>query len=320
MRNAVLLIALCASLTGCSLLGEGNSAKKTDAIPSAITANTESDDNWWHASTISAAANRPGFNTDSAALPPNLNEGKSFWEPDREFGHLFSNYEYPRRPWWRDFTGMPSALWKDTMQMASPRYLLVLGIGAALAGGARTMDHDIADHFERTDVLEGGEDFGNTLGHPGLHFGLAGALYLYGRLSADQPAVERSLMLTEGLIINGLATLALQAAFNRERPNGDNLSFPSGHVSSTFALASMLDEMYGHQVGYPMFLLGVFVAFSRMNGEEHYLSDTVFAAFLGYAVGKAVFERHKVDMFGFELQPYIEERTGALGIALTRDF
>ena len=154
------------------------------------------------------------------------------------------------------------------------------------------MDHDIADHFRDTDVLGDAEDFGNTLGNPGLHLGIAGCMYLYGRLGENSAVTERALILAEGLIINDLATLALKAAFQRTRPNGDNLSFPSGHVSSTFALASMLDEMYGHRVGYPMYALGGFVALARMNDGKHYLSDTVFAAFLGYTIGKAVFDRH----------------------------
>ena len=342
MQKTIPLLALCAMFAGCSLYACGGHEKDgpipAGGLPCPETALRDND--WWHSSIISATETprrfgwnpkasgieHPGIHTVSTTptqfsdvLPPDLNKGKSFWEPRREFDYLFENYEYPDHLWWRDLADMPSALWKDTRHLLRPRYLVILGMGAALAGGARTMDHDIADHFEDTDVLGGGEDFGNVLGHPGLHLGIARGIYLYGRLSGNKAALERGLILCEGLIINDLATLALKAAFNRERPSGDNLSFPSGHVSSTFALAAMLDEMYGHRVGYPMYLLGGFVAFSRMSDEEHYLSDTVFAAFLGYAIGKAVFDRHRVEMFGFELQPYIEERTGAFGLSLSLD-
>ena len=347
MHKALPLVALCAMLAGCSFLPTGNPENAHHApvqgplySGDAAAPDKEGAD-WWRASTIFVAEtrgdigrgrNRPGttpggyqFISDAPpalpdVFPPDLNEGKSFWAPDREFNHLFENFKYPDRPWWRDFADTPSALWKDAKHLVKPPCLLTLGMGAALAGGTRTMDHDIADHFEDVDVLGGAEDFGNTLGHPGLHLGIAGAVYLYGRLGKNDAALERSLILAEGLVINDLATLMLKAAFNRERPNGDNLSFPSAHVSSTFALAAMLDEMYGHRVGYPMYLLGGFVAFSRMNDEKHYLSDAVFASFLGYAVGKAVFDRHRMKMFGFELRPYVEEGAGAPGLAFTLDF
>jgi len=352
MKNAVILLALCAILTGCSLFKKcpdcndsaaGQTIAHVAQPPSA--AGSSADDGWWLASTITPksaiaggiyvasetpAPGKDGGGTPASGarpvIPADLNKDKSFWSPDREFDYLFTHYQYPKQPWWRDFViDMPVGLWHDTKTLAQPRYLITLAIGAALAGGVQPLDHRIEKHLRHTNVLGGAEKSGNTIGHPGAHFALAGAVYFYGLAAADDPYKKRGLILLEGLVYDNVATLFLKAVFERDTPNhkgffGIKDSFPSGHVSSTFAMAAMLDEMYGHQVGYPLYALGGFVALSRMQSRDHYLSDCVFGAFLGYAVGKAVFERNQVEMFGFKLEPTVNPETGAIGLSFTHKF
>jgi hypothetical protein len=297
------------------------------------------DDGWWRDSALtpkSAIADGVFVAGESApkaggkktlvppTLPTDLNKGKSFWDPDREFDYLFANYKY-QNEWWRDFYEMPVGLWHDTKTLAQPRYLITLGIGAALAGGMQPLDHRISRHFQHTDILHGWVKAGNNIGNPATHFILAGGLYAYALAAKDDPYKKRSLILLEGLVYDNLATLFLKAAFERDTPNhkgfmGIKDSFPSGHVSSTFAMAAMLDGMYGHKVGYPLYLVGGYVALSRLNDEDHYLSDCVFGAFLGYTIGKAVFERNQVEMFGFKVEPYVEPETGAMGLSLNYNF
>jgi len=344
MRTTILLVALCSALTGCTLFkdcgcGDNSDGQSLAASPAA--SRQAGDEQWWRASVITPkSAMRNGvFIANQAAapkadnapsprpgtLPPDLNNGKSFWEPDREFDYLYANYEHPKQAWWRDYWNLKYFPWEDTKALAKPKYLITLGIGAALAGATRPLDHGIARHFEHTDILHGGVKAGNNIGNPATHFMLAGAMYAYGLAANDDPYRKRSLILLEGLAYNGLVTLALKAAFERETPNGKRTlgikdSFPSGHVSSTFAMAAMLDEMYGHKVGYPLYLLGGYVALSRLNDQDHYLSDCVFGAFLGYAIGKAVFEKNELELFGFKLEPLIVPETGAMGLSLTHNF
>ena len=349
MRNAIILLALCATLTGCSLFKkcpscDSSAAGQTIAhvVQPPSAAGSSADDGWWLASAITPksavasgvfvadepAAPKAGGGAGASpggkpAIPADLNKDKSFWSPDREFDYLFAHYQYPKRAWWRNFViDMPVGWWKDTKTLAQPRYLITLGIGAALAGGTQPLDHRVDRHFRHTNVLHGWEKGGNTVGSPATHFALAGAVYLYGLAAADDPYKKRGLILLEGLAYDNMITLGLKWAFDRTCPNhkGFEDSFPSGHVSSTFAMAAMLDEMYGHKVGYPLYVLGGFVGLSRMQHRDHYLSDCVFGAFLGYAVGKAVFERNQVEMFGFKLEPMIEPETGAMGLSLNYNF
>ena len=73
----------------------------------------------------------------------------------------------------------------------------------------------------------------------------------------------------------------------RERPSGGGHSFPSGHTSSTFATAAVLQARHGWAVGLPAYALGGIVAWSRVRSNHHWVSDVVFGAALGTAAGHA---------------------------------
>ena len=85
----------------------------------------------------------------------------------------------------------------------------------------------------------------------------------------------------------------------RDRPNGDPRAFPSGHTSSTFATATVLQRHYGWKVGVPFYALGVYAGASRIVAEKHWTSDVVFGAAVGVASGYTVTRRihsHAITM------------------------
>jgi len=72
-------------------------------------------------------------------------------------------------------------------------------------------------------------------------------------------------------------------------PPGYSLSFPSGHVTSAFSLASAITEQYRQKIVlFISYSLAVAVAYSRMNDDVHFLSDVFFGACVGYFVGKFI--------------------------------
>ena len=83
-------------------------------------------------------------------------------------------------------------------------------------------------------------------------------------------------------------TYALKYAVNRERPNGDPRSFPSGHASATFATALVLQQHYGWKVGGPAVAVAVYTSLSRVAANKHWASDVVFGSALGMASARAV--------------------------------
>lgn len=65
-------------------------------------------------------------------------------------------------------------------------------------------------------------------------------------------------------------------------------SFPSGHTTTIFAGITALVLIYGGRL-FPLYLLGVFVGFTRLYVGVHFPSDILAAIILGVATGYGVF-------------------------------
>ena len=142
-------------------------------------------------------------------------------------------------------------------------------------------------------------------------FGLVG-------LVADSPRErETSAMLTEAIITSGVWTAALKWTAGRERPresheytgdwagpgamaDDDNIpgrgfkSFPSGHTSGSFALATVLAHQYPAHGVVPVLAYGAATAmgYSRIVLGAHWLSDVAVGALLGYGCARQVISAH----------------------------
>jgi hypothetical protein len=107
------------------------------------------------------------------------------------------------------------------------------------------------------------------------------------------------------LIAAGIVTPVLKKVFGRERPiegsdgdeyqafaSGDN-SFPSGHATMAFALASVLSaRSKGWIVPVISYSLAGSVAFARVHDRAHFASDVMAGALIGTLVGRSVVHRH----------------------------
>ena len=96
--------------------------------------------------------------------------------------------------------------------------------------------------------------------------------------------------LLRALAVNEGVTYAIKVSVRRERPDHESahVSFPSGHVSSTFAIATVLQEHLGWRAGLAGYGLATYTAWTRVRDDKHWISDTVFGGALGIAVGRAV--------------------------------
>jgi len=91
---------------------------------------------------------------------------------------------------------------------------------------------------------------------------------------------EGRIQLLKSAFTTAAITSIVKVVVNKERPNGGQYSFPSGHSSAAFAGASFIQTRYGWKWGAPAYLGATFVAWSRVDAKKHYVEDVIAGAAL----------------------------------------
>lgn len=260
-------------------------------------------------------------------LPPAGDAGPLALEPgtaaDREARYL---RRAPLDSLWgtikRDVKALPGDLWRDTKHVyGNPVNLVILGAayGGSLAIQEAGPDDTVEDHYKpgHHTFSRGWRNAADAYGNPGTHFAIAGAWYLLGQQLQDEKTYDVSRTLASALIINGLTTMVGQAASYDRAPNGEWGTFPSGHTSSSFCIASVMHRAYGHAVGVPLYGLATLVAWERVDDRNHYFSDVVMGAVLGTVIGHSVASGRDPEFYGWKILPYADP-AGTSGVAFMK--
>jgi len=186
--------------------------------------------------------------------------------------------------------GVPIGLLRDVASdyknFFSKDTALWLGVGGGAALAVHAGDDSIAEAVQGNDgpELPGGATYGSQW----LHIPVALAWWtVAGAVGSERHAATgRDLLRAQLSVVSW--TYAIKLATNRTRPNGDPHSFPSGHASTSFATADVLEEHYGWKVGLPAFLAAGYTGVSRVTANQHWASDVVFGAALGIVSGRTV--------------------------------
>lgn len=177
-------------------------------------------------------------------------------------------------------------------------------IGAAAVGLAALSSLDEAGRtFMRSHRTEGWSRAKDEVERLGTveNFHILGIFFAAG-LTFDDARARRVAAegLASSLVAAGLVTPTLQRIVGRSRPRrdrpshtfapfGGNISFPSGHTTQAFAVASVIASEYDHAaVDLLAYGLAAAVGASRMYDDAHFLSDVTAAALIGTAVGRYI--------------------------------
>lgn len=177
---------------------------------------------------------------------------------------------------------------------------VILGIGGAAAALAHPADDEVNARLVGSRAI--GRVFapGKYVGSAAAQMGVGVGLYLVGRYvlapAEDEPKTNKwshlGFDLVRANIVAQLLTQGIKVTVRRDRPTGECCAFPSGHTSTTFAVASVLERHLGYRAAWPTLVIASYVGASRMHDNRHFLSDVLFGAALGTATGWTVVGRH----------------------------
>lgn len=120
--------------------------------------------------------------------------------------------------------------------------------------------------------------------------GIPNGIYFLAMELAGQGHLAGLMLRTS--LMSGLTTNLLKYSVREKRPDSSaKNSFPSGHTTTAFAFASVVQEKHGLQYGVPAYALATFVGFSRINDNKHYLFDVIAGGLVGTMYGLSICHR-----------------------------
>lgn len=196
---------------------------------------------------------------------------------------------------------------------------LGFGLGAGLTAGLYPLDDKLEDSY-RKDALFGST--GNSIISWTLSPYTIGGVSLFTWIAAANTGHPKLAMttraLTEALILSMGIDAVAKVSFRRERPDGGNFSFPSGHATAAFTAAGVLTTFYGWKAGIPSYALASLVSISRLDSKSHFLSDVVMGAVLGTVIGVGAAKFQKKENSQFFFTPQVTSDRASLNITFVR--
>lgn len=186
---------------------------------------------------------------------------------------------------------------------------------ASVIGVAVLADGPIRDEMRRhapnnSRFLHNVERFGAD-----YSLGVLGGFYLAGIAgNSDTAMAVAQDGLAASLIASGIVTPTIKFIAGRARPRENagiaqfhpfsishtaNSSFPSGHTTQAFALASVISSHYEDSwVKYSSYTVAGLVGLARSYHDAHFASDIVAGALIGTLVGRSVVEYNRTMRIG----------------------
>jgi len=219
-----------------------------------------------------------------------------------------------REATWRsmpgDFLHDQKCLWTFPVRLAKGHYLLPTAIVVGGTVGLIFADPHTMPYFRNHQRnWDDANDVFDPLITTGEVIALPAALLTAGYIRHDDREVNTALLATEAYGDSVVVDLAMKAVTRRERPsdvppNGNfedtffnggksplkGSSFPSGHATAVWSVATVVAERDRHRskpwVPVLSYTLATAISFSRITESAHFPSDVWLGASLGYTIAK----------------------------------
>ncbi len=215
-----------------------------------------------------------------------------------------------KKDYWKDFIPDSASILTSPLRWEKSDWIKA-SIVTSVTIGLYVYDQDIQNWAQRkrssttNDIASFAKPFGNGM----YLLPPLGGLYLYGHLSEDERAQRTAVMSLESFVVSGIFTQVIKFSTHRHRPDAgnsrdtwdgpgfstSNLSFPSGHSSTAFSIATVIASGYNDIEFVPPLAYGIatLTALSRINDNAHWASDVFLGSAIGYFTAKAVVNLHK---------------------------
>ncbi|MEA3560311.1 MAG: phosphatase PAP2 family protein [Candidatus Omnitrophota bacterium] len=209
-------------------------------------------------------------------------------------------------------------------------------IGSAI-GGLMVVDEDIRkytrSHHNRA-TNDFFSDYIDPLGDGRYGAAILGLFYLGGTFFDNARARETAIMGIESMACAGALSSLGKLLIGRQRPKRNKgafdytgpssksykSSFPSGHTTMAFSLASVIAEQYDNIfIDILSYGAASAVGFQRVYDDNHWVSDVFAGAALGTIIGKTIVMLNKQDS-DLKVSPVIDSEKETLGIAFNLGF
>jgi membrane-associated phospholipid phosphatase len=220
-----------------------------------------------------------------------------------------------REATWRSLPGdflhdQKDIWWTFPKQLAHGRHLVPTLVVVGGTAGLIYADPHVASYFR---IHEGNWDDFNDVFDPmittGMVIALPAGLMTAGYVRHEDREVSTALLAAEAYGDSVVVNLVIKAITRRERPadippNGNfsdtffnagkspfkGSSFPSGHATAVWSVATVVAQRYRHR-GKPWvpvlcYTLATAISFSRITESAHFTSDVWLGASLGYTIAK----------------------------------
>jgi membrane-associated phospholipid phosphatase len=212
----------------------------------------------------------------------------------------------------------------------------IITIGG-LIGGLMAVDQDIRKYtrnHHNQDTNDFFSDYIDPLGDGRYGAAILGLFYLGGSFFQNDKAKETALMGIESMACAGALSSLGKLLIGRQRPKQNKgafnytgpssksykSSFPSGHTTIAFSLASVIAEQYDNMlVDILAYGTASAVGFQRVYDDNHWLSDVFAGAILGTLIGKTIVKLNRNNS-RLKLKPIIDSKTETIGIAFDVKF